>query len=106
MANARIRMPAKARAGDVIEVKALVFHTMESGFRLDNVGKPIPRHIVESFVCTYGGEEVFRARFFPAVATNPYVAFSVVVKGEGEFVFTWTDDRGGVVVERVWVEVG
>jgi len=106
MANARIRMPAKARVGDVIEVKALVFHTMESGFRLDNVGKPIPRHIVESFVCTYGGEEVFRARFFPAVATNPYVAFPVVVKGDGELVFTWTDDRGGVVVERARLEVG
>lgn len=106
MANARIRMPAKARVGDVIELKALVFHTMESGFRLDNVGKPIPRHIVEQFVCNYAGEEVFRARFFPAVATNPYVAFSVVVKGAGEFVFTWTDDRGGVVVERVKLEVG
>ncbi len=105
MANARIRMPAKARLGEIIEVKALVFHTMESGFRLDNVGKPIPRHIVESFVCTYAGEEVCRARFFPAVATNPYVAFPVVVKGEGEFVFTWTDDRGGVVVERVTLAV-
>ena len=106
MANARIRMPAKARVGEIIEVKALVFHTMESGFRLDNVGKPIPRHIVESFVCTYAGEEVFRARFFPAVATNPYVAFPLLVKGEGELVFTWTDDRGGVVVERARVEVG
>jgi len=105
MANARIRMPTKARAGEIIEIKALAFHTMESGFRVDNIGRIIPRHIIEHFVCTYGGEEVFRVRFHPAVATNPYVAFSVLVQGGGEFVFTWTDDRGGVLTERTRLDL-
>lgn len=105
MANARIRMPAKARAGEIVEIRALVFHPMESGFRPDNVGRPIPRHIVEHFVCTVAGEEVFRARFHPGIAANPFTSFSVVATTSAELVFTWTDDRGGVTVERAWLEV-
>jgi sulfur-oxidizing protein SoxZ len=105
MANARIRMPAKARAGEIVEIRALVFHPMESGFRPDNVGRAIPRHIVEHFVCTVGGEEVFRARFHPGIAANPFTAFGIVATTSAELVFTWTDDRGGVTVERAWLEV-
>ncbi len=105
MASARIRMPAKARPGEVVEIRALVFHPMESGFRPDNVGRPIPRHIVLHFVCAYAGEEVFRARFHPGIAANPFTAFGVVATTSAELVFTWTDDRGGVISERAWLEV-
>ena len=62
----------------MIEVFALALHPMESGFRLDNVGKTIPRHIIETFTCTCGGKEVFRAKLHPAVTANPYFAFHIV----------------------------
>ena len=51
MGAARVRMPANARQGEVIEIRTLVQHPMESGFRLDNTGKEIPRHIIQSFEC-------------------------------------------------------
>ena len=71
MPATRIVVPAKARKGEVIEIKTLINHVMETGFRRDNVGKAIPRDIISRFVCTYNGDEVFRAELFPAIAANP-----------------------------------
>ncbi len=96
MGAARVRMPGNAKRGEVIEIRTLVQHPMESGFRLDNTGKEIPRHIVESFECTYNGREIFRAKLYPAVSTNPFFMFYVVAAESGDFVFTWRDDQGGV----------
>ncbi len=100
MANAKIRLPEKAHKGEIIEIRALVQHAMESGFRLDELGRKIPRHIINTFVCTYNGNEIFRATLHPAVAANPYLAFFVVASASGEIVCTWNDDRGGVVIEK------
>ncbi|MEO6022715.1 MAG: thiosulfate oxidation carrier complex protein SoxZ [Burkholderiales bacterium] len=100
MANAKIRLPEKAHKGEIIEIRALVQHAMESGFRLDELGRKIPRHIINTFVCTYNGNEIFRATLHPAVAANPYLAFFVVASVSGEIVCTWNDDRGGVVMEK------
>jgi sulfur-oxidizing protein SoxZ len=96
MGLARVRMPQNATRGEVIEIRTLVQHPMESGFRLDNTGKEIPRHIVESFDCTYNGREIFRVKLHPAVSTNPFFTFYAVATESGELVFTWKDDQGGV----------
>ncbi|MFO1317987.1 MAG: thiosulfate oxidation carrier complex protein SoxZ [Burkholderiales bacterium] len=106
MTDAVIRMPSQARAGDVIAVRALVRHPQESGFRHDNVGKPIPRHIVETFVCRYDGREVFRARLSSGITTNPYFHFHVKAIVTGDLEFTWTDDRGKVIEATAHLVVG
>jgi sulfur-oxidizing protein SoxZ len=103
--NARVRVPERARRGEVIEIRAMVEHPMESGFRLDNVGKPIPRHIVDTFTCRYDGRDVFRVKLHPAVSTNPYFLFYTVATQSGELVFTWTDDQGNVVTHTARLEV-
>ena len=100
MAITRIVMPAAARAGQVIEIKTLIQHQMETGHRRDNVGKAIPRDIITAFVVTYEGDEIFRAELFPGVAANPYFAFSTVATKTGELVFTWTADSGPPTIER------
>jgi sulfur-oxidizing protein SoxZ len=46
---------------------------METGFRHDNFGRPIPRDIITRFTCTYAGEEVFRMDLFTGVAANPFL---------------------------------
>ncbi len=106
MGAARVRMPASAKRGEVIEIRTLVQHPMESGFRLDNTGKEIARHIVESFDCTYNGREIFRARLYPAVSTNPFFTFYAVAAERGDFVFTWKDDQGGVATVTSRLDVG
>jgi len=78
MARALINAPAKAARGAVIEIKTLVSHIMETGFRYTQTGEPVPRDIVTDFTATYNGEEVFRARLYPAIAANPYLTFHTV----------------------------
>lgn len=96
-ANAtRIVAPATARKGQVIEIKTLVNHVMETGYRRDNVGKAIPRDIITSFTCTYAGEEVFRMELFTGVAANPFVAFTTIATETGDLVFEWRDQHGAV----------
>lgn len=100
LAPARVSMPAEANKGEIVEIKALIRHIMETGHRSDNRGQPIPRDIITSFVVTYAGEEVFRMELNPGISANPYVIFSTVATETGELVFTWTDQNGVETVLR------
>jgi sulfur-oxidizing protein SoxZ len=99
MARVLINLPAKAKRDEIIEIKTLIAHPMETGYRLGPTGAAIPRDIINHFVCTYSGEEVFRAELFPAIAANPFIAFSTVATESGEIVFSWTDDHGQTQTE-------
>ena len=94
MARALINLPKTAKAGAVIEIKTLLAHPMETGFRPGPEGKILPRSIVTEFVCRYGDAEVFRAEFFPASAANPYLTFTTVATESGTLTFTWRGDNG------------
>lgn len=100
MARVLINLPERATRGDVMEIKTLIQHPMETGYRLDSNGAKIPRDIINRFTCAYNGEEVFRAELFPAVAANPFIAFSTIATESGELVFSWTDDDGQTETER------
>jgi sulfur-oxidizing protein SoxZ len=91
---ALINVPPKARRGDIIEIKTLMSHIMETGFRRTAAGDLVPRDIITSFVCRYNGTEIFRADLFPAIAANPYLAFFTVAKESGKFEFEWIGDNG------------
>jgi sulfur-oxidizing protein SoxZ len=93
-------MPAEARKGDVIEIKALIRHIMETGYRVDSVGKPIPRHIIKRFSARYDGGEVFAMELTQGVAANPFIAFTIRADRTGDLVFTWVDENGEVITVR------
>lgn len=105
MGKGRVRMPATARRGEIVEIRAQVEHPNDSGFRSDHMGRTIPRHVVERFTCSFEGEVVFEARLHPAVSTNPLLQFPFRAERSGVFEFTWTDDRGGEALVRHWLEV-
>jgi sulfur-oxidizing protein SoxZ len=96
MARALLNVPKTARKGESVEIKVLISHPMESGFRHDSVGKPIARHIIKDFRCTWNGEEVFRAELFPAISANPYLVFRARADASGTIELTWIDDKGAV----------
>jgi len=93
MARVLINLPARAKRGEVIEIKTLIAHPMETGNRLGPTGAAIPRDIISRFLCTYTGEEVFRAELYPAIAANPFIAFFTVATESGEIALSWTDDH-------------
>ena len=105
MARVLINLPQRAKRGDIIEIKTLIQHPMETGYRLDSKGAAIPRDIINRFTCTYNGDEVFRAELNPAISANPFIAFSTVVTETGELVFSWTDDRGQIQTEMRQIDV-
>ena len=103
--KAWVRLSENIQRGQPVEIRAMIIHPQESGYRLDNTGRAIPRNIVESFTCTYGGREVFRARLHPAMSTNPYFVFSVLAQDSGDLRFEWTDDHGDVATHTARLEV-
>ena len=94
MPSALINVPKKARRGDIIEIKALMSHIMETGYRRTAAGDLVPRDIITSFTCRYNGTEIFRADFFPAIAANPFISFFTIAKDSGKFEFEWIGDKG------------
>jgi sulfur-oxidizing protein SoxZ len=105
MARALVNVPAKVKRGDVVEIKVLISHPMETGFRPDPNGKFYPRDILKSFACTYDGEHVFSAELFPAVSANPFFSFTVVATQTGVLTFSWTDDKDQTQVQTAKIEV-
>lgn len=94
----RIKLPDSAKTGEIIEVKTLIMHVMETGNRKDKYGKQIPRDIINTFVAKFGNKEVFRAELGPGISANPYISFQMRVPGPGVFDFAWTDDHGVTTV--------
>jgi sulfur-oxidizing protein SoxZ len=105
VASALINVPARAKRGEIIEIKTLISHAMETGYRRTQLGAPIPRDIITRFVCTYNGTEVFRAELHPAIAANPFIAFPTVATESGTLAFHWTGDNGFSVTESVPITV-
>jgi len=93
----RIRLPKRAKKGEIVQIRALLSHPMESGLRRDAAGKLIPRKIVNRFACTFNGKPVFACDLEPGTAANPYLQFFAKVEEAGTFRFAWTDDDGSVV---------
>lgn len=105
MADAVVNVPATAKRGEIIEIKALVRHAMETGFRRTQLGERIPRDIIRQLVCTYNGVEIMRADFHPAIAANPLFAFTTVATESGTIAFRWTGDKGLVVTASAAIAV-
>ena len=101
----RIKLPTSAKKGEVIEIKTLIAHPMETGLRKDQDGKVIPRKIINKFTCEFNGKPVFSADIEPAVAANPYMQFTAKVEESGTFKFTWVDDDGTVTTAEQAIAV-
>jgi sulfur-oxidizing protein SoxZ len=96
MARVAVTVPTSARRGEVIEIRTLAQHAMESGFRHNQTGELIPRDIITQFSCSYNGVEIFRAELHPAIAANPLITFTTVAAESGTLEFKWTGDNGYV----------
>jgi len=104
--KARVKAPKKAKAGEIFQVKTLISHKMESGQRKNKkTGKKIPRMIINKFVCSYNGNEVFSSDWAPAVSANPYLSFYIKAVKSGSLDMSWTDDAGKVVKKSAKITV-
>jgi sulfur-oxidizing protein SoxZ len=105
MSRALINVPPKAKRGDVITIRTLISHDMETGYRFTTTGQRIPREIITSFVATYNGEEIFRAELHQAMSANPFLQFHTIATESGTIAFEWTGDNGYSARESVQISV-
>ena len=105
MARTLIHAPTSARKGEVIEIRTLIAHPMETGYRAGSDGRTLPRDIIRRFACRYNGELVFSAELHPAISANPYIAFHVVANASGTLSFTWEGDKGFAQTENTTITV-
>jgi sulfur-oxidizing protein SoxZ len=105
MARALINVPKAAKRGEVIEIKTLIAHPMESGYRVGTNGAIIPRDIIRRFICTYNGTEVFHAELSPAIAANPFISFFTVATESGTITFEWRGDNGFAASQTATITV-
>jgi sulfur-oxidizing protein SoxZ len=105
MLKPRVKFPDSAKVGDIIEIKTLISHVMETGQRKSPDGQTIPRNIINTFSAKFAGNEVFKAELHPGISANPYLSFFMRVPGPGEFEFTWIEDGGNKVVEKQTLNV-
>jgi sulfur-oxidizing protein SoxZ len=105
MARALINVPPAAKRGEIIEIKALIAHPMETGYRTGADGQLVPRNIIQRFTCTYNGEEIFSVDLFPAIAANPFFSFTTVATESGVIAFRWVDDHEGGQLETAKITV-
>ncbi len=101
----RLKVPKEAKKGEIVEIKTLLSHPMETGLRKDASGNTIPRKIISKFSAEFNGKPVFSADLEPAVAANPYLQFTARVEESGTFKFTWTDDDGTVTTAEEKITV-
>ena len=94
MASIRVNVPKTAKRGQVIEIKTLISHPMETGFRHGANNRMIARNIITRFSCAYDGAEIFAMTLTPAIAANPFIAFTTVATQSGTLKFHWVGDDG------------
>ncbi len=91
----RVKAPKEAGKGEIVTIKTLISHKMETGLRKDKkTGKKIPRQIINKFIAKFNGEDIFSVDIDPAISANPFFQFSMKAEDSGEFEFTWIDDNG------------
>jgi sulfur-oxidizing protein SoxZ len=103
--RARVKTPKSVKKGEVFEVKSLISHKMESGQRKGKDGEKIPRQIINKFVCSYNGKDVFSSNWQGAVSANPYLSFHIKAVESGSLDLTWTDDSGAIFKKSARITV-
>lgn len=105
VALARIQVPKQAQLGEVVEIRIAIQHPMETGFRYDAAGRPIPKNVINLLAVSYNGAEVLSVEMGSGIAANPYLRFYTVAGESGEIEVSWTDDAGNRGAERASISV-
>lgn len=105
MARALITIPTGVRRGEAIEIRTLIAHPMETGYRPAEDGRLLPRNLIRRLSCHYNDELVFSAEMFPATAANPFVSFYTLAVASGTLRFTWEGDNGFTQTETRQISV-
>jgi sulfur-oxidizing protein SoxZ len=92
------------KPGATVQARWSASHPMDSGFRVDDSGRRIPRNIIHSVSVFLNEQLILEADLGTAMTSPVYLAFSLVVPAEGGMVkVVWKDDLGvmGETLQRL-----
>ena len=92
--QSRLRVPSRARRGEIIEIKTPIAYDTGTGSHRNADGRSVPRRIVNTFEAAFNGKAFFTANWNLSISADPYQAFFFKASESGEFKFTWKDDDG------------
>ena len=101
----RVRIPSRARAGEVIEIRMLIDHPMATGIRYRDETPP-PRDMLARVMVTMNGASLFEADLRNGTSPNPYHVIFVRIDRTSDFTFVWTDELGRSAQAEARVTVG
>ena len=99
--TARIILPPNPKAGFKMDIRILIQHPMETGFRYDISGAAIAKNVIKSFSLDLDGETLFSGELGTGTSANPFLQFSVILPHSGWLKLQWLDDEGNTGLERV-----
>lgn len=100
----KIRLPRTVNKGQVVAVKALITHPMETGFRKNKkTKKKIPAYYINDVSVYYGDELVTHSDWTIAVSTNPFMTFYIKADKVAPLKIVWKDIKGGVYEKTVQI---
>ncbi len=82
--------------GQIVEIRVLIAHAMETGHRLgDDGNERIPKNIIDSIVIKFNQEPIMMATLGTGIAANPLISVFMEVPDKGGMVSVeWLDDQG------------
>ena len=101
-----VKVPHRARKGEVIRLMTKLNHPMESGWQQRLDGQLVPKDLASEFTCLFNGREVFRAELDSGIASDPYLSFYVRIEETGVFRFVWIESGGRTHVKEARTVVG
>lgn len=94
MARILLNLPKSAKRGEIVTVKLLISHPMESGQRHDETGKLVPQNVINDLRARYGEADILHLQLHPAIAANPFFEFTFRADKSGTVALSWVDDQG------------
>ena len=93
---ARIITPTNIKSNEPFEVRILIQHPMETGFRQDMMGSLIAKNVIRSLSVTFNSELVFKGSLGTGIAANPSLQFWMKASESGTLKMFWEDDLGAL----------
>ena len=91
----RLSLSGPVRPNAEVEVRLLLGHVMETGFRHDSSGVQVAKDILQFVKVHVGDVLVFEAELGTGMAANPMLFFSFTLPPQaGDMVVSWADHQG------------
>jgi len=91
---AKIQIPPFVKKGTIFQIRLLIQHPMETGFRFGLNGTAIPKNVIPKLAGYYAGREIIQAELNTGIAANPLLVFPTRAVESGDIVFEWNDEAG------------